>query len=86
MRGERRERERRRRARCDLLEWAALQRRVSDAASQPARSLSLPALLSTFYSLLSRAAPLPDGSQSLAVDPPRGRVKKREGEQKREAR
>jgi hypothetical protein len=40
-----------------------------------------PALLSTLSSHLSRAASLPDGSQSLAVDPPRGRVKQqREGE------
>jgi hypothetical protein len=41
--------------------------------------LSFTDLLSTLSSLLSRAAPLPDGSQSLAVDPPRGRVKYKGG-------
>jgi hypothetical protein len=39
------------------------------------RRLSLPALLSTLSFLLSAQPPLPDGSQSLAVDPPKGRVK-----------
>ena len=48
----------------------AAKSRVSRGGSR----LSPSALLSTLYILLSRAAPLPDGSY-LAVDPPRGRVK-----------